>query len=199
MNKWTNLALRLCLKIAIIFVAMLVTLAVGRLLHFQSTDRSAGITFLIAAIGAFLICQRILFPKVYGRPSWQPHGRGKPPFRIGSYGIDVRNLAASRDWYKEKLCLHEDYDRKEDDSGRPFVDLKIGDDNSCVSLVELPPNASAKDQHIIFFTKNLEKAHRWLAERGVLVEPITADSGRNHLFRFRDLEGNIIEVCVEPG
>jgi len=27
----------------------------------------------------------------------------------------------------------------------------------------------------------------------------TADSGGNRFFRFHDLEGNKIEVCVEPG
>jgi catechol 2,3-dioxygenase-like lactoylglutathione lyase family enzyme len=199
MNKWTNLALRLGLKIAILFVAALVTLIVSRVLHFQNTGRYAGITFFIAAVGAFLICEHILFPKVYGRPSWQPHAQGRPPFFVGdNYGIDVRNLAASRDWYKEKLGLREDHVRREDDSGRRFVDLKIGNDIICVSLVELPSDVSARDQHVIFFTKNIEMAHRWLAERGVLVEPIENDSGGNRFFQFHDLEGNKIEMCVEP-
>ena len=110
----------------------------------------------------------------------------------------MRNLAASRDWYKEKLGLREDHTRKKDDSGRPFVDLKIGGEDTCVSLVELSPDAFAKDQHVIFFTKNIDKAQGWLAERGVLVEPARADSGGNRFFRFHDLEGNTIEVCVEP-
>ena len=35
----------------------------------------------------------------------------------------------------------------------------------------------------------------WLSSRA----PSTTDSGGNRLFRFRDLEGNTIEVCVEPG
>ena len=64
--------------------------------------------------------------------------------------------------------------------------------------MELGPGASAEKRHVIFFAKNLEKAHQWLAERGVAVELPTTDSGGNRLFRFRDLEGNAIEVCVEP-
>ena len=125
---------------------------------------------------------------------------GRPPFFIGNnYAIDVRNLADSRNWYAEKLGFREAHDRKEDDSGRPFADLHIGNDDTFVSLVELPSGASAEDRHVIFFAKNLEKAHQWLAARGVLVEPITSDSGGNRLFRFHDLEGNPIEVCVEPG
>jgi hypothetical protein len=55
-----------------------------------------------------------------------------------------------------------------------------------------------KTDRVIFFAKNLEKAHEWLAGRGVAVEPTTTDSGGNRLFRFQDLEGNTIEVCVEP-
>lgn len=124
---------------------------------------------------------------------------GKPPFSIpDNYGIDARNLAAVRDWYKEKLGLHEAHDGREEDSGRPFVDLCISED-TFISLVELPPGASAENRHVVFFAKNLEKAHQWLEGRGVLVEPITVDSGGNRLFCFQDLEGNKIEVCVEPG
>jgi catechol 2,3-dioxygenase-like lactoylglutathione lyase family enzyme len=125
---------------------------------------------------------------------------GKPPFSIpDNYAIDVRNLTAVRDWYKEKLGLREADDDREEDSGRPFVDLHISNNEAFLSLVELPPGASAETRHVIFFAKNLRKAHEWLAERGVLVEPITTDSGGNRLFRFQDLEGNTIEVCVESG
>jgi predicted enzyme related to lactoylglutathione lyase len=54
-------------------------------------------------------------------------------------------------------------------------------------------------RHVVLFAKNLEKTQQWLVSRGVLVEPITCDAGGNHLFHFHDLEGNAIEVCVEPG
>jgi catechol 2,3-dioxygenase-like lactoylglutathione lyase family enzyme len=123
----------------------------------------------------------------------------KPFFISGNCALDVRNLAASRDWYKEKLGLREALNDREDDSGRPFVDLCISSDNAFLSLVELAPGADRKNEHVIFFTKNLEKAHQWLAGRGVSVEPPTSDSGGNCFFRFKDLEGNAIEVCVEPG
>jgi catechol 2,3-dioxygenase-like lactoylglutathione lyase family enzyme len=126
--------------------------------------------------------------------------RGTPPFSIpDNYAIDVRNLAASRDWYKEKLGLREVDDDREEDSGRPFTDLHISSSEAFLSLVELPLGGAPENRHIVFFAKNLKKAHQWLAERGVLVEPITTDSGGNRLFRFQDLEGNGIEICVEPG
>ena len=49
---------------------------------------------------------------------------GKPPFSItDNCAIDVKNLAAAREWYKEKLALREAKNDREDDSGRPFADL----------------------------------------------------------------------------
>jgi catechol 2,3-dioxygenase-like lactoylglutathione lyase family enzyme len=124
---------------------------------------------------------------------------GKPPFSIpDNYAIDVHDLGDARQWYKEKLGLRETKTNREEDSGRPFVDLHIYNDESFLSLVELPSGATAEHAHVIFYARRLEKAHEWLAGRGVFVEPITSDSGGNRLFRFHDLEGNKIEVCIEP-
>jgi catechol 2,3-dioxygenase-like lactoylglutathione lyase family enzyme len=125
---------------------------------------------------------------------------GKPPFSIAdNCAIDVRNLATSRQWFKEKLGMREaDGDRVED-SGRSFVDLCISNDEAFVSLVEMRVDDIPEDQHVIFYANNLEKARQWLAGRDVFVEPITSDSGGNQFFRFQDLEENKIEVCIEPG
>jgi catechol 2,3-dioxygenase-like lactoylglutathione lyase family enzyme len=125
---------------------------------------------------------------------------GKPPFSISdNCSVDVRNLAAARDWYKEKLELREANNDREEDSGRPFVDLHVSGEDTFVSLVELEPGAATEKQHVIFYATNLEKANQWLATRGVAVGPATTDSGGNRFFRFQDLEGNTIEVCIEPG
>jgi catechol 2,3-dioxygenase-like lactoylglutathione lyase family enzyme len=124
---------------------------------------------------------------------------GKPPFSIpDNCAVDVRNLAAAREWYKEKLGLHDTHKGRDDDSGRPFTDLCISNDDTFLSLVEVEPGASPDKPHVIFYTKNLEKTHQWLADRGVSVQPTTTDSGGNRFFRFQDLEGNTIEVCVDP-
>ena len=125
---------------------------------------------------------------------------GKPPFYFADNdAIEVRNLAATREWYMEKLGLREASTDREEDSGRPFADLYISGADIFLSLVELEPGASAQKRHVIFYATNLEKAHQWLVGRGVIVEPTTTDSGGNRLFRFQDLEGNVIEVCIEPG
>jgi hypothetical protein len=64
--------------------------------------------------------------------------------------------------------------------------------------MELKPSASAESGHVIFFDKNLERAQQWLPGRQVFVGPVTTDSGVNRFFRFQDLEGNKIEICIEP-
>ncbi|HWZ97128.1 MAG TPA: VOC family protein [Candidatus Dormibacteraeota bacterium] len=125
---------------------------------------------------------------------------GKPPFSIAdNCAVDVRNVAASREWYKKTLGLRDAPDVRVEDSGRTFVDLCIEEDGVFISLLELKPGTSAETSHVIFFAKNLEKAQQWLVGRQVFVEPITTDSGGNRFFRFQDLEGNKIVVCVEPG
>lgn len=124
---------------------------------------------------------------------------GKPPCSIpDNYAIDVCNLAAAITWYREKLGLNESREKRDDDSGRPFADLQVSSGEPILSLVELVPGASASPGHTIFYARKLEKTREWLAGRGVAVEPITSDSGGNPLFRFHDLDGNSIEVCVEP-
>ena len=125
---------------------------------------------------------------------------GKPPFYFADNdAIEVRNLAAARKWYMEKLGLREVRTDREEDSGQPFADLYVSDADIFLSLVELGPDTSEQKRHVIFFATDLEKAHQWLVGRGITVEPITTDSGGNRLFRFLDLDGNRIEVCVEPG
>ncbi len=124
---------------------------------------------------------------------------GKPPFVISdNCALDVRNLKAAREWYKEKLGLRDSRDRREDDFGRPFADLMFASEDALLSLVELAPGASPEKAHVILFAKNLEKAHKWLADRGVPVAPLATASAGNPLFEFLDLDGNAIEVCVEP-
>ncbi|HXT87508.1 MAG TPA: VOC family protein [Verrucomicrobiae bacterium] len=132
---------------------------------------------------------------------------GFAPFYIlDNYVIDVRNLSAAREWYKEKLGLQEIHDRKEDDSGRPFADVclfrsresKSREKVGVCSLIELEPGTSPEKRHVIFYASHLEKVQKWLADRGVAIEAITNDSGGNRFFRFFDLDDNPIEVCVEP-
>jgi hypothetical protein len=130
---------------------------------------------------------------------------GRPPFYIpDSFTVEIRNLDTGRTWYKEKLGLRDAPTGREDDSGRPFADLQFSD-GTFVTLVEAEPGSpiphprryDAFDPKPMIFARNLQKAHDWLANRGVAVGAITADSGGNQLFQFDDLDGNSIEVCKE--
>ena len=124
---------------------------------------------------------------------------GKPPFTIAdNSAVDVKNLNAAARWYKEKLKLREGRGREEDDSGRPFVDLCDSKNGPFLSLIELSSGDEPEKRHVIFFCKHLEEAHEWFVGQGITVDPISQDSGGNSLFRFYDVEGNAIEVCVEP-
>lgn len=127
---------------------------------------------------------------------------GKPPFYLGdNFAVEVLNLDAAHVWYKENLGLRDAPKDREDDSGRPFVDLQL--DGTLVTLVEAElgaPDLQKRrlDTRPIFFTKNVQKAHEWMRERGISVGPVSSDSGGNQLFQFQDLDGNSIEVCKEP-
>ena len=69
----------------------------------------------------------------------------RPPFSISDDdAIYVRNLAAAREWYKEKLGLRHAKTDREDDSGRPFADLHVSGKDTFLSLVELESGASRK-------------------------------------------------------
>lgn len=132
-----------------------------------------------------------------GKAMW-----GKLPFYLGdNLAVEVRNLGAASAWYKEKLGLRDAPKGREDDSGRPFVDLQL--DGTLLTLVEVEPGLSDPqgrklDPRPVFFTKNVQKAYEWMRERGISVGPVSSDSGGNQLFEFRDLDGNSIEVCKEP-
>src|ERR1700686_2082773 len=116
---------------------------------------------------------------------------GKTPFWIlDNCVIEVRNLGTARHWYKKTLGLREASGEREDDSGRPFVDLLVSNDETSLTLVEREAAASPQSAHVISFVKNLEKARQWLIARGVTAEAVASDSGGNRFFRFQDLEGN---------
>jgi len=115
---------------------------------------------------------------------WRKH-----PFWISDHCvIEVRNLGAARDWYQKTFGLREAAGEREEDSGRLFVDLQVSNDDPALRLVEREATSSAQSEHVIFFTRNLQKAREWLTERGVTVEAVASDLGGNRFFRFQDLE-----------
>jgi catechol 2,3-dioxygenase-like lactoylglutathione lyase family enzyme len=123
---------------------------------------------------------------------------GARSFYFGdSISVGVRDLNRAIAWYQEKLGLKLTPIKSEDFDALLAFDKKeeIG-----VALVLIPPGEMKAnvEGHPILFTKKIEKAHEEFEARGIYVEPIQSDSGGNRFFRFQDMEGNTIEVCVEP-
>lgn len=69
----------------------------------------------------------------------------KPPFSIAdNCAVDVRNLAAMRKWYKEKLGFHEAGKDHEEDTGSHFTDLCVSNNDAFLSLVQLEPGTLSR-------------------------------------------------------
>jgi catechol 2,3-dioxygenase-like lactoylglutathione lyase family enzyme len=123
---------------------------------------------------------------------------GRKNFYFGvNISVGVRDLDLAVAWYQEKLGLHLTPLKSEDFEA--FLAFAKSDETG-LALVVIPPGQTkaAVEGHPILFTKRIEAAYEEIASKGISVQPIQSDSGGNRFFRFRDLEGNEIEVCVEP-
>lgn len=123
---------------------------------------------------------------------------GRKTFYFGdNVSIGVRDVGRAVAWYQEKLGLRltpltsEDFDA--------FLGFSK-DDETGLALVAIPPDQAAAnvESHPILFTKKIEACRGEFVSRGIQVGPLQRDSGGNAFFQFQDVEGNIIEVCIEP-
>ena len=123
---------------------------------------------------------------------------GKKHFYFGdSISVGVRSLDSAVSWYQEKLGLRLTPLKSEDFDA--FLAFSQGDEIGLALVVIPPGEAKANvEGHPILFANKIEAAHAEFALQGVSPGPIQLDSGDNRFFRFRDLDGNEIEVCVEP-
>ena len=114
----------------------------------------------------------------------------------GDVVAEVRDVLAAQCWYAEKLGLPYSSTEVEEAS----MELGYSADSVVVYLVDISADERPKrsrERPPIMFAKKLADAHQHLSARGVDVGPIQSDSGSNQFFRFRDLEGNELEVCQE--
>jgi len=119
----------------------------------------------------------------------------------GQITIGVKDMERAVGWYSENLGLS--VWARRSDCNEVHLGYPTADKRAMIPLVVLVPipdgrTEAAVGRHPILFTKKIEKRHGEFASRGVYVEPIQSDSGGNRFFRFQDLDGNLIEVCVEP-
>lgn len=111
--------------------------------------------------------------------------------------VGVKDLDRAIEWYQEKLGL-----RRGDFAGDEVDALLVlsKDDETGLGLVVFGPDVGPGnlERHPILYSSKIEAAHGEFLSRGISVGPIQIDSGGNRFFQFQDLDGNTIEVCVEP-
>ncbi len=123
---------------------------------------------------------------------------GRNNFYFGdNISVGVKDLDQAIVWYQDKLGLKLTPLKSEDFDA--FLSFAKKDEIG-LALVVIPPGETKAnvEGHPILFTKRVESAYEDFSSKGINVEPIQSDSGGNRFFRFRDLEGNVIEVCREP-
>ncbi len=123
---------------------------------------------------------------------------GAKNFYFGdNISLGVSDLGRAVAWYQEKLGLRLTPLKSEDFEA--FLSFSK-DDGTGLALVVIPPGETKAnvEGHPILFTKKIEATHSDFSSKGINVGTIQSDSGGNRFFRFRDLEGNEIEVCIEP-
>lgn len=111
--------------------------------------------------------------------------------------LRVRDVAASVDWYREKLGL-EPMHVGSDGPDHPIATYAIA--GSVVTLWQLPPRAARAPEDndrntyvVAVMSGDLEPARRLLVERGVDVGEIRR-SENNEFVWFHDIDGNRWEL-----
>ena len=123
---------------------------------------------------------------------------GRKTFYFGdNISVGVRDLDRAIAWYQEKLGLRLTPLTSEDFEA--FLGFSK-DDQTGLALVVIPPGQTTAnvEGHPILFTKRLEACREEFASRGVQVGPVQKDSEGNSFFQFQDVDGNLIEICIEP-
>jgi catechol 2,3-dioxygenase-like lactoylglutathione lyase family enzyme len=113
-----------------------------------------------------------------------------------SVSVEVQDVSAAQGWYSEKLGLRYSSTKVEEAS----MVLGYSADDAELYLTQVSGTQrsdSLPGRPPIIFARKLTVAHEYLSTRNVDVGSIQSDSGGNAFFRFRDLEGNELEVCQQ--
>ena len=127
----------------------------------------------------------------------------------GTSFVTVKDLNSAIEWYCDVLDVQKVSAGTNDlDLDRNYAGTAVtlgypttkGKFFPVITLIQIQPgNVFAPTEHRpILFTKDLNQIYGDLTLKQV-AGPIEQDSGGNHFFAFQDLEGNRIEVCLEPG
>lgn len=114
----------------------------------------------------------------------------------GAITVSVKDLNRAVAWYRDKLGLSVKPEKSY--SGEVYLGYLQRETPMIVLFPVVDRKIPFADRHLILFTRKLDSVHAELASVGIDVGLIQSDSGGNRFFRFRDLERNELEVCLEP-
>ena len=107
--------------------------------------------------------------------------------------IRVRDMESAVAWYRDKFGFREVPAESDDADGSRW--LALGKDEPPIVLG--PPDDNVYPTPI-FWANNVVKCRDKLSSLGINAGPVQQDRQGTHFFEFRDIEGNVIEVCEEP-
>jgi len=118
----------------------------------------------------------------------------------GPITVGVKDMQRAVAWYRDLFGL-DSWRNSRDEVVLGYTDAWTKSIITLVILVQIPEGRSnaAVARHPVLFTKSLKRVFDGLVSRGTVAGPIQKDSGGNHFFQLQDLEGNKIEICLEPG
>lgn len=121
------------------------------------------------------------------------------PFHFnGPIKISVKDPKAAARWYEAVLNLNCTVGWDMVPAGM-YNPTDAANPQPQIVFAQAPesPLAAKATKHPIIFARDIEEAHRWFSKQTSTTGRIQADSAGNLFFDFRDLDGNVIEVCVD--
>ncbi len=121
---------------------------------------------------------------------------GGPFHFIGPITVPVKDRKAAAKWYEVVLNLNGTigWDMIPTGMYNPTDAANPEPQIVFVSAADAPLGPTPT-KHPIIFARNIEGEHRWFTNQTATTGPLQTDSAGNRFFDFRDLDGNVIEVC----
>jgi catechol 2,3-dioxygenase-like lactoylglutathione lyase family enzyme len=109
--------------------------------------------------------------------------------------VTVKDLERARRWYCEKLDCQA-FPGYKNEPGE--IILQLGNGSLVIGLADPETAGSLEAGPIdVISTHNIEKAHRLLESRGVVVGPIVRNDRTGARFEFRDADDNLLEILED--
>ncbi len=121
----------------------------------------------------------------------------QPINKLMMLAIPVSDMSGAKSFYEEKLGLKVTTDYRQDDD-HWWVSLTLPEGGVTITLTTFHPNVNPGSMTLWFATKDLNRSHKALSDKGVKVSQIQDDlhgpgSGVKW-FNFQDPDGNLLHL-----